>query len=189
MRPAWALICVLLSAPIAHAGDPVAGRSKAEAERCFECHGAEGQGDGQAGAHFPRLAGQRAAYLVAQLKSYRSGARKSDVMRLNTQHLDDADLYDIAAWFESRAPMRGGGRGNDAGHALFMQACASCHGEGGRGGVQDTPNLAGQDARYLEQQLLDWRSAWRVAPVMNQATKALSDAEIRALAAYLSSQR
>jgi cytochrome c553 len=48
--------------------------------------------------------------------------------------------------------------------------------------------LAGQDARYLEQQLLDWRNGWRkdaTGSVMNQVTKALSDREIQELAGYL----
>lgn len=177
--------CELLAA-----GDSAAGRAKAEAERCFECHGAEGQGDGQANARFARLAGQRADYLLQQLKNYRSGARKHDVMRLNTQHLDDADLLDIAAYFASRPPMQGDhGKGDgEAGRSLYQQACAACHGEQGQGGHAEpaAPRLAGQDAHYLAQQLLDWRSAWRTGAPMNEVAKPLSDAQIRALATYLS---
>jgi cytochrome c553 len=190
-RARLALSCLWLCVPFATlaAGDADAGRTKAEAERCMECHGAEGQGDGQAKVRFAKLAGQRADYLLQQLKSYRSGARRHDVMRLNTQHLDDADLLDLAAYFASRAPMRGEGVGDHAaGRALFMQACSSCHGAAGQGGDAPAPRLAGQDARYLEQQLLDWRSAWRTGAVMNQVAKVLSDAEIRALVAYLSTQ-
>jgi cytochrome c553 len=192
--PAWA--CA--------AGDPVAGQAKADEERCIECHGKQGQGDGHNGGadvRFPKLAGQHADYLEQQLLKYRGGQRKNDVMKLVVHRLEDEDLRDIAAWFASLPKMRAdapAGAGQ-AGAALFAQgdparqvvACANCHGVDGLGVAALTPRppmLAGQDARYLEQQLLDWRNGWRkdaTGSVMNQVTKALSDREIQELAGYL----
>ncbi len=181
------------------AGQPEAGRQKADEERCSECHGATGQGDGHgAGIQFAKLAGQRGDYLVKQLQNYRDGTRKHDVMRLMTQRLDEADLRDIAAYFEAQAPMKGIGTGSETGRKLFAEgdsarhidACIACHGEAGRGSPVG-PVLAGQDARYLEQQLLDWRSAWRSnspAGTMNRVTHSLNETEIRALADYLAAQ-
>jgi len=158
-----------LKAPVA--GDPVAGQAKAEAERCVECHGPQGQGDGHTNpeVRFPKLAGQYADYLARQLRDYRSGARRHDVMRLNAQRLEDADIRDHAAFFAAQTAMQGDGSGeHDAVAMLYRQgdvardvlACAACHGEEGRA-PPTAPRLAGQDARYLEQQLADWRSGWR----------------------------
>lgn len=208
---AWVLLAVLASAsaapprakPVAVvAGDPVAGKLKAEAERCIECHGPLGQGDGHTNpeVRFAKLAGQHADYLARQLRAYRSGARRHDVMRLNAQRLEEVDIRDLAAFFAAQAPMQGDGQGDHAAAAsLYRQgdttrriaACVACHGEEGRAPVT-APRLAGQEARYLEQQLNDWRSGWRTEPVpgvMNTVARALSDAEIRALSSYLASRR
>jgi cytochrome c553 len=191
-------------------GDAAAGKDKADAGRCFECHGVDGQGvdHGNATAVFARLAGQQSAYLIKQLRDFKSGARKHDVMRVMAQHLEDEDQRDIAAYFAALPPMHAASPGPAqsaqaaAGALLYARAapaggapaCATCHGEHGRGQARVAslgPVIAGQDARYLEQQLLDWRSGWRrnsPGGAMSQAASALSDADIRALSAYLGAQ-
>lgn len=183
-------------------GDPVAGRAKAEAERCVECHGPQGQGDGHTNpeVRFAKLAGQHADYLARQLRDYRSGARRHDVMRINAQRLEEADIRDLAAFFAAQPPMQGDGGGEHTTAALLYRqgdtgrgivACAACHGDEGRAPLT-APRLAGQDARYLAQQLTDWRSGWRTEATpgaMNAATRALTDAEIHALSSYLASRR
>jgi cytochrome c553 len=184
----------------AQAADPQAGALKADAERCIECHGVEGQGDGHGAAsrvRFAKLAGQQPDYLVQQLMAFRNGTRRSDVMQLNVRHLNDADLRDLAAYYATRSPMRADTTAvaNSAPELVVhgdatrrIAACVSCHNPQAASGV---PRLAGQDERYLAQQLEDYRSGWRKAPVasgMNEVARRLSDAEIRALAAYLASQ-
>lgn len=78
----------------AAAADPQAGRAKAAA--CVICHG-------QAGIstipNAPHLAGQPAIYVEEQLKNYRSGARRHEVMNVIAKPLSDADIVDLAAWF------------------------------------------------------------------------------------------
>lgn len=187
-------------------GDAQAGRIKAESERCNECHGAQGQGDGHPGTEvrFAKLAGQHAPYLLAQLKHYRSGQRRHEVMKLNTRDLADEDLHDLAAYYATLPPMRGepAKDDHDATPTLYTQgdarrgiiACSVCHGPEGRGATPlqpQVPLLAGQDLRYLELQLQDWRSGWRTDPtssVMNQTARQLTDAEIKSLAVYLASR-
>lgn len=194
------------SSALAAPGSIEAGGAKAEAERCNECHGAQGQGDGHTNpeVRFPKLAGQHASYLVTQLQRYRSGQRKHEVMKLNTRDLSDDDLRDLAAFYASLPPMRAQPARADTSSAaaLYTQgdaargviACISCHGPAGRGlapGQPQFPVLAGQDTHYLELQLQDWRSAWRTEPpggTMNQIARRLTDAEIKALAGYLASQ-
>lgn len=181
------------------AGDVEAGRVKSESERCQECHGADGNGNGLDGK-FARLAGQYPAYLVKQLQDFRSGARKHDFMMIMATSLEEADLTDIAAYYGALAGMRGEGRQEslDAAHKLFAEgdaargivACASCHGAQGKGnGDAAFPVIGGQDVKYVQNQLLAWRSGERKnspGGVMNAAAKGLTDAEIDALAHYVS---
>ncbi|HSI61093.1 MAG TPA: c-type cytochrome [Ideonella sp.] len=71
-----------------------AGRAKAQA--CAVCHGQAGLST-QPDA--PHLAGQPAFYLAAQLRAYRSGARKHEVMAVIAKPLSDDDIGKLAAWF------------------------------------------------------------------------------------------
>src|SRR4029077_2653685 len=44
--------------------------------------------------------------------------------------------------------------------------CAACHGEGGRSVAPAFPNLAGQQAEYLQKQLVDFAKGRRTNEVM-----------------------
>jgi cytochrome c553 len=63
-------------------------------------------------------------------------------------------------------------------------ACQTCHGLDGLAKLPDAPHLAGQNPVYLEKALKDFRSGARRNEVMSLAAKALSDQDIRDLAAY-----
>lgn len=183
-------------------GDPRLGARLSDDERCQECHGPDGHGPGEVAnseGRVPKLGGQSLRYLVKQLDDFRSGARSHDVMTMMARSVDRQTLLHIAAYFASQRPMQGdAGGAPGASRRLFEQgdgarglpACASCHGIDGRGlATAEAPAVAGQEWRYLEKQLLDWRSGERrnsPAGVMNQALKGLSDEEIRQMAAYLS---
>lgn len=65
-------------------------------------------------------------------------------------------------------------------------ACQTCHGMDGIARLPDAPNLAAQPAAYLERELRAYRSGARRNEVMSVAAKALSDDDIRDLAAYYS---
>jgi cytochrome c553 len=67
------------------------------------------------------------------------------------------------------------------------QSCAVCHGENGLSRTPDAPNLAGQPAIYLAQQLKNYRSGKRSNEVMNLIAKPLSDADIDNLAEWFAS--
>lgn len=56
------------------------GNSESGVPACMSCHGPQGAGDPLAG--FPRLAGQHATYVQAQLNAFRDGARSNDVKRM-----------------------------------------------------------------------------------------------------------
>lgn len=194
-----------VSTPIQFKGNAVLGREKAEAERCQECHGVDGNGAGHANStegKFAKLAGQLPQYVLKQIQDFRSGARKHDQMAIMARSVSDEDVADIAAYFNAQPLMRGDGVGqHEVAERLFNQgdaargitACASCHGAQGRGPTANplTPVIGGQEWRYLEKQLLDWRSGDRKnseGGVMTSVTRSLTDAEVQALADYLASR-
>lgn len=209
-----AALAVTLTAPVfaqqgsrsaaAFKGDPVAGKLKAEDERCQECHGHDGNandiedGIGNIGK-FPRLAGQLPAYLLKQIRDFRSGARQNDSMFIMARSLNDRDAADILAYFASQNVV--GEKDGEAEHGrrLFTQgdaargipACVGCHGEAGQGqqaGDAAYPRLAGQHRRYVAKQLTEWRTGERKnsqGGVMNAITRQLSDKDIDQLAAYV----
>ena len=49
----------------------------------------------------PNLAGQPEIYLSSQLRAYRSGERRHEVMTLIAKPLSDDDIANLAAWFSS----------------------------------------------------------------------------------------
>lgn len=89
------LAAASLAAP-AHAQDAAAGKAKAAA--CAMCHGPQGIA---VAPDTPNLAGQPASYLSEQLKAYRGGTRKHEIMSLMAKPLSDADIANLAAWFSA----------------------------------------------------------------------------------------
>lgn len=87
----------LLTTVPALSADPAAGKAKAVS--CAACHGQNGIATAP---DAPNLAGQPEDYLAAQLKAYRSGARKHEVMSLMAKPLSDADIANLSAWFASQ---------------------------------------------------------------------------------------
>lgn len=73
-----------------------------------------------------------------------------------------------------------------AGRAKADVACALCHGVNGISTLPNAPNLAGQQAIYVVEQLRNYRSGKRQNEVMNMIAKNLSDSEIAHLGAWFS---
>lgn len=67
------------------------------------------------------------------------------------------------------------------------RACAVCHGEFGISILPLAPNLAGQPAIYLTEQLRAYRSGVRLNEMMSVIAKPLTDAEIADITAWFSS--
>ena len=73
-------------------------KAPSAAQMCITCHGANGI---SATPDAPHLAGQPPIYLEAQLRAYRSGARKHEVMNVIAKPLTDDDIAQAAAWFSA----------------------------------------------------------------------------------------
>ncbi len=100
MKKTTALIVAVATLAVAGnvlaTGDAAAGKSKAAS--CAACHG---PGGNSANPLWPKLAGQHAAYLVKQLKAFKSGARKDPLMSPMAAPLSDQDMENLGAYFAS----------------------------------------------------------------------------------------
>ena len=92
MRAAAAL-AALAVAGAAVAADPP-GRAKSQP--CVPCHGTQGI---SVAPDAPHLAGQPRIYLVQQMRAFRSGARRNEVMNVVAKSLSDEDIEALAEWF------------------------------------------------------------------------------------------
>ena len=180
-----------------HIGDPAAGMEKSQL--CQGCHGEFGH---STVGLIPKLAGQYAKYIVKQIHDYQAGTRTHQIMNAMAGTINDEDdLADIAAYFASQTKMKGSGSGdNKLGKNLFLHgdtakmrlACVNCHGAQGKGldtKITMFPVIGGQHKDYLRKQLIDFRSGFRTnSPrgIMNTVAQSLTDAEIEALAEYVS---
>jgi len=72
----------------------------------------------------------------------------------------------------------------------FKDTCSSCHGADGAHPIplpgNPPPIIAGQYRDYLAQALMEYRDGQRQNIIMAPQAKALTDAQVRALAAYIS---
>ena len=64
---------------------------------CTACHGPTGAG---IPVQFPRVSGQHAEYVVAQLVAFRSGERKAPMMNMIAAKLSDKDMAAVADYIQ-----------------------------------------------------------------------------------------
>ncbi|MBX9664063.1 MAG: hypothetical protein B7Y36_18470 [Novosphingobium sp. 28-62-57] len=195
-------------------GNATRGQQIAQ-EKCGACHGADGNGGPD--PHVPKLAGQSLPYLYWEIRAFKEGTRKSDIMAPNVTALAYEDIADVATYFsqQTRKPDEQINESRVAeGQSLFysrMPSCAMCHTSdtgrgmpmrgmmgggmmgGGMGGMMgpgttaNVPNLAGQRAAYVVDQLNRFASGERQGTVMNRMAASLDDADRQAIADFLSS--
>ena len=67
-------------------------------------------------------------------------------------------------------------------------SCAACHGADGNSTIPTNPILAGQYESYLVKALQDYKSGARTNAIMAGFATALTDQDIRDLAAYFADQ-
>ncbi|MDV2856552.1 cytochrome c [Oceanimonas smirnovii] len=91
-----AAVMAMISAPAFAAGDAEAGKAKSAV--CAACHGAEGISQMDI---YPNLAGQKAAYIVSQLKAFKNGERNNAIMAPMAMPLSEQDMEDLAAYYAS----------------------------------------------------------------------------------------
>jgi cytochrome c553 len=194
---AGVVLGVSLTAMAHGAGDPQAGEQNAAV--CAGCHGQGGQ-ESIMGV-YPKLSGLGEKYIYNQLVAIQSTARVVPEMTGILTGKSDQELQDLAAYFDSQEMHIGQADPDlvDQGGALFrggnmasgVPACASCHNPQGLGNEPaGYPRLGGQNADYLVKQLKAYRDGSRAngsnAAIMVDVSAKLTDAEINAVASYMS---
>lgn len=132
--------------------------------KCTGCHGADGQGRGQ--ADIPIIAGQKAAYLLDALRRYQTNRRSSAVMRQAAAQLRPDEMTALARHFAAMPGPASQGRAIPNARARFiaerglpqweLPACLSCHDPRKPNAA---PSLYGQRAAYLAARLERWRGS------------------------------
>ena len=186
LRRSWAIIAVLattwLPAP-AHAQT-----IEEKAQLCAACHGENGIPQDKA---TPVIWGQYQGYLYLDLRDYKSGARKNDIMSPLAQTLERDDMMALALYFsQKRWPdlQQPSAPPDVAARAIRANAsvgCTGCH-QGQYQGEGTQPRLAGQSQEYLRQTMIEFRTRARGNnPGMTDLMLATSEDDIAALAQYM----
>jgi cytochrome c553 len=170
---------------------------KAKSASCAACHGADGN---SVNPGWPKLAGQGAQYIVKQLADFKANNRNDPLMSAQAVALSSQDMDDLAAFFSSQTGSQGaadeklvaaGAKMYRAGNKKKgVAACVACHGPTGAGNpAAKFPKVSGQHAAYVEKALKDFRSGARandMNKMMQLVAEKMSDAEIAAVASYIS---
>jgi cytochrome c553 len=171
---------------------------------CAPCHGA--QGEGSTNPYFPRLAAKPAGYLLNQLLGFQQGRRHYAPMNYLLEFQRPDYLAAMAAFFAAQqlqippqppptASAAVLAHGEDlvehGAPSRSIPACSACHGARLTGMEPAIPGLLALNADYITAQLGAWRYGTRTATApdcMQQVAGRLTDADITAVAAWLSSR-
>ena len=199
-------LAILASAPVAAEDKGAAAVApqvlKAKTDYCKTCHGLDGQGF-RGSFPMPRLAGQQPEYLANQLQAFIDRRRTNPVM-FNVAHvLDPAMVKALSEYFKDLNPKPLGGAPKELvpeGKKIYEEGvpsanvppCASCHQPDAKG-ADAFPRLAGQLPDYIYRKLTNWekeRGQDKANPdtsaIMQPIAHDLTDAQIKAVAAYVS---
>jgi cytochrome c553 len=132
---------------------------------------------------------------------FKSGLRQNAIMSGMAAPLSPQDMHDIAAYFakQKRLPGVADDKLAGAGEKIYRQgdpdrnipACMACHGPDGAGNPGwRVPNIAGQHADYVQQQLKAWHdgTTWGSdahAQIMSTIAQRLTEQDISAVSSYV----
>ena len=197
----FAFAVASVTAISAHAQE-IKGDAKAAEQKiamCIGCHGIKGyQASFPEVYRVPMISGQNAKYIVASLNAYQKGERKHPTMRGISASLSEQDMADLGAYYEQHGktePVTKTPKAPDAKVAALLQkgACISCHGDNFSKPIDPSyPKLAGQHKDFLYVALKSYKTenlaTWgRNNGVMGGIAKQFSNAELKAMSAYIAS--
>jgi cytochrome c553 len=174
---------------LAPARGPARGRSVAEqAAICSGCHGEDGVPQEKT---TPVIWGQTEGYLYFQLRDYKSGVRKNDIMTPLAQALERGDMLALAQYFTDKpwpnlrqpsAPKEVAARALAANVSV---GCTGCHLDQWQG-AGTVPRLAGLSREYLAKTIAEFRTRARANnPGMSDLMIVTPEQDLAALAEYL----
>jgi cytochrome c553 len=188
----------LMAVSITQAADIEAGKAKTLV--CAACHGADGN---SVNPIWPRLAGQHASYIAKQIRDFKTMKRMDPTMQGMAATVQDADIDNIAAYFESQKPAAATYDESllEMGQNIYrggitetsVAACMSCHSPSGAGnGPAGFPSLKGQHPEYIVTQLQKFKDGVRAndpGKMMRGVANRMSDKEMKAVAAYIAAMK
>jgi cytochrome c553 len=185
----WVLGAVALSAILIARATPLYAQSVEEkVQVCAACHGADGK---PVDKTIPTIWGQQAGYLYIELRDFKRGDRKSDIMQPIASSMERQDMLDIAQYLSAkpwpdlgqpRAPKDVAERAMSANRSV---GCTGCHLDHFQGDGT-VSRLAGMNKDYLLKQMIDFRTRARGNnPGMSDLMIATSPDDLAALAEYL----
>ncbi|NJM44555.1 MAG: cytochrome c4 [Brachymonas sp.] len=181
-------------------GDVKAGQTKAA--MCIGCHGIVGyQASFPEIYKAPKISGQSAKYISNSLAAYAKGERKHPTMVGISTSLSEQDMADLAAYYSQHGVVAGASLPEKAAKEpsaavaalLTKGACISCHGANFAKPIDPSyPKIAGQHADYLTVALKAYKTegnakVGRANGVMGGIAKQFTNAEMKAMAGYISS--
>jgi cytochrome c553 len=180
---------ILLGLALGAGARPAVAESIAEkVEVCAGCHGADGK---PVDKTIPVIWGQLTGYIYIQLRDFKRGDRKSEIMQPIASAFERDDMLAIAEYFsqkkwpdleQPRAPKDVSKKATDAEHSV---GCTGCHLEQFQG-TSTTPRLAGQSREYLVKTIADFRTRARGNnPGMSDLMIATPEDDLTALAEFL----
>lgn len=182
-------------------GDTIFNATPANSQSCASCHNADGNSAIPAN---PKLAQQHPEYILKQLEDFKSGKRKSAIMKPLASALSEEDMRNIAWFVGSKKIKPGFSKDKDTialGERIYrggiadrqVPACAGCHSPNGAGMPAQYPRLGGQHADYTAAQLTAFRGDGTTVrannAVMTGVAAKLNDREIKAVADYIAGLR
>ncbi|MGV1013639.1 MAG: c-type cytochrome [Methyloceanibacter sp.] len=181
--------CVpVLAAALLIGGNALAQGIEEKVKLCATCHGEQGI---PINKETPVIWGQNEGYLYLQLRDYKSGARKNELMEPIVAGLEKEDLQALAAYFtklkwpnlqQPYAPDDVAAKAESAANSIACRACHLDHYQGDG----STARLAGQWQDYLQKTMMAFRDRTRGNnPGMSDLMKSASPDDIAALSAYL----
>lgn len=157
---------------------------------CANCHG---EGGNSLNPDIPNLAGQNTSYLLEQLRQFSIGQRRNTFMEGMIKALSPEEKVGVVLFYSTQEvvpkPVSNAALASK-GQEYYGKICFRCHGDQGRGN-EKIARLAGQQTGYLALTLKRYRdgSSVRTDPLMAANTKTMSDADIAAVVAYVSSMK
>ena len=125
---------------------------------CAGCHGEAGVSSVPG---MPSLVGLDPKYFVAAMTAYKTGERKHEMMKNFAAPLAEPALQNLALFYALQKPAWAPtpASGDAAAGKKTAAARGGCHGESGVSSIPGTPSLAGQDAQYLAEATLAYKTA------------------------------
>lgn len=158
------------------------------------CNGCHGVGGVSVGHSMPSIGGLPREYLRRIMKQWKYGERSALTMDRIVKGFSDDQLDALADYFSKQpwvpAPQPAADAVLAKGRTAVSDDCRDCHGLTGGDPDVDAPKLNGQWAKYMELELMKYRSGEFKMPhrKMRQAARNMKPDDVSATSRYFGAQ-